>query len=183
MARLFAEKDGKVIYPMVHLWLKDSSDKQKSHYFLFSGFAGVIRNNLAHSTNDLDDIEALYWLNVTSYLFYKLDRARELNRVDEPTKKQEAWINRFEEKLTDELEQYLFESLASKLLADTRIKNIPSQTQDKINARLEVTKLTEDILISSIDEIGEPAYNTYSTNPWNKILIDYLISQLYDSKY
>jgi len=67
MAKLFCEKDWKVIFPVVNLWLQDSSAKQQSYYFLFSGFAWAIRNQLAHNSDDLDDIEALYGLNIVSY--------------------------------------------------------------------------------------------------------------------
>lgn len=182
MAKLFSiDKNWNTIFPLVNLSLEEGADRQKSLYFLYSGFTGIIRNPLAHDW-DLADIEALYGLNIVSYLFYKLDRAKELNKIDVISIKQEKWSNPFEEKLSEALEKHIFQSLASRLISDTRIKNLPSQTQDIINARLELTKLTEDILIHSIDEIGELAYNTYSVDPWNKLLIDHLINQLYDSK-
>ncbi|MEI8253255.1 MAG: TIGR02391 family protein [bacterium] len=48
------------MFPFVNLSVKDNPAKQEGYCNLFSGFASTIRNTLAHSSDDLDDIEALY---------------------------------------------------------------------------------------------------------------------------
>lgn len=176
------EDESECLFPIVNLSTSDGVTKQKAFCNLYASVGEILRNTLAHSSDDLNQDEALYWLNIVSYLFYKLDRAKEFNSIEKIEERPEVQSNPFETKLTEALEKHMFENLVTKLLSDERIKNVPSQTQDKINARLEVKKLTEDILTHSVDEIGELAFNTYSVDPWNKMLIDYLINQLYDSK-
>lgn len=178
MAKLFCEKDWKVIFPLVNLWLQDSWAKQQSYYFLFSWFAWTIRNTLAHNSDDLDDIEALYWLNIVSYLFYKLDRAIEINSIDdsldeEVIKKEKVKVisSKSKKDLENQLEQIL--------IIDERINKISSDTNDKTLAKLSIEKIANEILTEKIDEIWEEVFNYYFENEEK---INFIILQkIYDN--
>ncbi|MEI7511798.1 MAG: TIGR02391 family protein [Candidatus Peregrinibacteria bacterium] len=159
MAKLFCEKEGKVICPMTNLSAKDGADKQKAFYFLFSGFAGVIRNTLAHSTTKLDDLEALYGLNIASYLFYKLDSALKNNAIGE--EKQTEPGKEAVELINEAMKNFSESALVKFLLRDEKIKIIPTRTDDQGTARLLVEKNVQDILTEQIEEIGEGTYNEF----------------------
>lgn len=172
MAKLFCEKDWKVLYPIINMWLQDSADKQKSYYFLFSWFAWAIRNQLAHSTEPLDDIEALYWLNVVSYLFYKLDRAKEMNTLTVmPTDQRSSSIQDIP--VNDTVES----GIKSLLLWETRITDIVQQTQDPALAKLTIKKVSEEILSEKIDVIWERSYNYYFK--YKDTIVLFIYSSLY----
>ena len=179
MAKLFCQKDWKALIPFVNLSLEGASAKQESHYFLFSGFAWAIRNKLAHSTEKLDDIEALYWLNIASYLFYKLDRAKELNEVVSvpiiPTP-QILPVQILHQTSTVQIEDFI-----QSLEQEVRIQEIPSKTPDKSNARLTLEKLLQEILLEQMDELWNETYNALSGEPSKQEIINTLITKLYDS--
>lgn len=173
-----ADVDG-CLFPFVNLSLKDSPAKQQSYCNLFSGFAGSIRNTLAHSSDDLEDIEALYGLNIVSYLFYKLDRAKELNEIILIPEIPPPAIN-LQEMFQEFLDKTFFESIIEKILSDPRIQEIPNQTQDLSNAKLSIEKITEDILVGSIDEIWDYRFNQLMEEPLKQEMINTLITKLYD---
>lgn len=176
MAKLFCQKDWKALVPFVNLSLEWASAKQESHYFLFSGFAWAIRNKLAHSTEKLDDIEALYWLNIASYLFYKLDRARELNEIL-PTPiviPQDQSALAVQETNTVQIEDFILS-----LEQENRIQEISTKTPDRSNARLTLEKILQEILLERIDNLWSDSYNAFSNEPLKQEIINILITKLY----
>jgi len=169
MTKLFCEKDWKVLFPIVNMWLEDSSDKQQWYYFLYSGFVAAIRNSVQHSTELLDDIEALYGLNMVSYLFYKLDRAKEMNAIPETIEQ--------EPPQTTQTNDTIESSIISLLLSDSHIQ-AAKQIDDPWIAKLEIKKIATETMVMSIDTIWPEIYNYYDTHEEQIILS--LLSSLYD---
>ncbi len=153
MAKLFCEKDGKVCMPMTNLSIKDGSDRQKSIYFLFSGCIGAIRNPIAHESDDLEDVEALYGLNIVSYLFHKLEQV---------TNKKEAAEEKVDIIISSTVDLETIEtSLMAILLEDDEIKSIADTTTDKSNAKLSIKKRVQEILTDQLNIVGEDTYNAF----------------------
>ncbi len=158
MTKLFCENKGEAILPMFNLSSTEGADRQKSIYFLFSGCIGAIRNPLAHESADLEEIEALYGLNVVSYLFYKLDVAIKLNSSQKNNYKPEEIVTDY---LTTSNSTSLESNLIKIILADTHIKSISSQTNDQSNAKLSIEKRAQELITENLETIGEETYNLF----------------------
>jgi Protein of unknown function (Hypoth_ymh) len=154
MMELFVPKNGKAHIEFVNLSKKGGDSKQKSFGFMYSGFAGVIRNTLAHSSDNLEDIEALYGLNMVSYLFYKLDQVQK-SQLLVPDKEEIKILFdiTFEDKIYELIEQH--ENVLSNLFRN--------KTKPEI-AETMFYKYVENILLNKIDVLPDGLFDYYSTN-------------------
>ncbi len=169
MQKLFSSKN--CLIPFVNLSLQSNIAKQDAYRDLFAWFMWAVRNSVQHSTEILDDIEALYWLNMVSYLFYKLDRAKEMNTVQETIEQEPLQIVQTDDSIES--------SITTLLLTDWRITEISSQTQDQSIAKLTLQKVSEDIITEQLEvywKIDE--YNYYFAH--QELFILSLLSLLYD---
>ncbi|MDD3923323.1 MAG: TIGR02391 family protein [Endomicrobiaceae bacterium] len=168
MSKLFCKQsDGKIIMPMVNLSAREGSDRQQSIYFLFSGCIGAIRNPIAHQSADLDDIEALYGLNIVSYLFCRLEKVRTINDnltpviVSKDYKLNQADINK----------------LITLVSQSQKLKNL--KTKKPLNMELAIKVILDDLVVENLDKLGEELYNYYFSNKENQEeIIEYIVGKL-----
>lgn len=172
------EDESECLLPLVNLSTTDGVIKQKAFCNLYASIGEILRNTLAHSSEDMEDIEALYWLNIASYLFYKLDRARKLNEIISFVPPQVLG------QLTETEEESIWidvEMAIANFLIDDRIQQVPTQTQDRSLAKLSIEKILEIILVERIEELWDAWYNALSNDPLKQEIINTLITKLYDS--
>lgn len=151
----------------------DGKSKQESMCKMYSGFVGVIRNQLAHCTVPLNDIEALYGLNIASYLFYKLEEAYSANKilVDE------------EPKITDALELNArdINKIIKLVDEEEKFKNI--NIADLYNAKLAIKSALDALIIDNLDTLGAEVYNSYNSSQKNpEKIIGIIIEKIYATK-
>jgi len=161
MQKLFSSKD--CLVPLVNLSLQSNIAKQDAYRDLFAWYMWAIRNTLQHSTAKLDDTEALYGLNIVSYLFYKLDRAIEINSIEDNLEEENIKLVKAKTKTSNDNKNFDI-ILKDFLLSCEKIRNIPLDTTDKTLAKLSIEKIANDLLIEKLEEIWEESYNYYFEN-------------------
>jgi Protein of unknown function (Hypoth_ymh) len=155
----YRKEESKELEPYLQFYnlsTADGKDKQINMTNLFCGFMGVIRNELAHVSENLEDIEALYGLNMVSYLFYKLDQVNsklEPKIRNKPTKK------------VTESERKNFEEFVHKLIKTKGLDDLGKilTTSPEITATM-FSNYVETLLLEKIDALPEGLFDLYTTN-------------------
>ena len=145
----------------------DGKDKQQNTYKLFAGVFGIIRNDLAHSTRDLEDIVALYGLNIISYLFYKMDSVS--NNSQTPIMKNKEKYHQksvydFEVQEDELVDIYIDSPNFQKEKASLMLAT------DKLSAKSIVERSVDNFIVDIIDEKIE-LYNLYTNNVHYKNMV------------
>lgn len=137
---------------------REGKTKQDCMYKMFSGFVGVVRNQLAHSSAKLDDLEALYGLNIASYLFYKLEEAyNKLSGESVPVMpNQQTDIN------SVEAGKKVFEIIIN----NEDFKKI--KFEDLQNYRLAIKNILDSLVVENLENLGNDIYNFYFSSAENQ---------------
>lgn len=145
--------------PVVNISTKKGVVKQKAYGQFFAGFMEIIRNTLAHNSDDLDELEALYGLNIVSYLFYKLDQAIEKNSLLQAEEITEEQVTENETLDNSQKEDFMI-----LILSDEEIKKLSEIETDDTNLILSIEKRVKEILVENVDELGIEIYNIVNDN-------------------
>ncbi len=141
-----------------NLSTKDGRSKQESMLKMFSGFVGVIRNELAHTTTPLKDVEALYGLNIASYLFYKLEEAHlKLSGIEDSTDIEKVSTINSESAVT---------TISNFLLKSETFKSL--KFDDMQNSRLLIKNILDNLVVDNLSIFGEDVYNFYFSSTENQ---------------